>query len=248
MEKRYLLLVVFCLLPVLLVLQCYRDEYFTLFSSLSVALRGEEVLEHRRALRAFRHSGTSQSRNVYIDLGANNGDSINSFFNRITSTADDMHIDGSNAIQGGWKTILARADGQSIDPSTWHVIALEANQQHTVRLLQIKSNLTQYLHIASMHIYNGTAIGDRDGEVALIWDEPTGPEAGATIMTDSYSVTDHSVKVPIIDIVTLLRREHITIEDFVVIKMDIEGAEYDVMKRILLSGSYRYIDKMAIEW
>lgn len=205
--------------------------------------------EHRN-LRKYRHISTENSRNIYIDLGSNNGDSINAFLTKMSTKVEDLSLDGSAAMQqqGGWHKVLSRSDGRSIQLSTWHVIAMEASNRHTPMLTSLAKNLTDNAQIASMKIYNGTAIGTANKPTTFYWDDYDKADAGATIMSDSNSATPVTEVIPMMDIVSLFRQEHITVEDFVVVKMDIEGAEYDVVKRILMSGMYRYIDKMAVEW
>lgn len=50
------------------------------------------------------------------------------------------------------------------------------------------------------------------------------------------------------DIVSLLRKHHTTHEDFVVLKVDIEGAEFDVIRRLINAGMLNLIDVLAVEW
>lgn len=42
--------------------------------------------------------------------------------------------------------------------------------------------------------------------------------------------------------------ENFADDDQIVVKMDIEGAEYKVLQRMLLSGSLRLIDELRVEW
>ena len=186
------------------------------------------------------------SRNIYIDLGANNGDSITAFVNKAFSGS--LEIDGSSAVQGGWKTLLSRPDGTAIDPKSWNIIAFEANIGFTNKLQAIERNLTDGKYVSSIKIYNGTAISTSDGTIDFVWDSKYGAFSGATTMKESFSAVGRTITVPKVDIVTLFRKEHITVDDFVVVKVDIEGAEYDLVRRIITSGIYRYIDKLAVEW
>ena len=58
-------------------------------------------------------------------------------------------------------------------------------------------------------------------------------------------------KVPIrlLDIVTLFRAAKVRSEDFVFLKMDIEGLEYDIVRRLLVTGLLDHlVDKIAVEW
>jgi hypothetical protein len=37
-------------------------------------------------------------------------------------------------------------------------------------------------------------------------------------------------------------------EDYIVLKVDIEGAEYEVLEKMFEDGSIEYIDELYIEW
>ena len=200
---------------------------------------------HHSNVRHYRHSSTS--RNIYIDLGANNGDSVKAFVDRLSINAEDIAYDGSKAVAGGWQALLNRPDNASTKLSTWHILAFEASEGHNGGLEDIRRNLTDHKYVASVKMFNGTAITTYDGTITFIWDGSEA-SAGATTIQDSFSAIGKKVTIPCMDIVTLFKREHISIEDFVVVKMDVEGAEYDIVKRIITSGLYRYIDRLAVEW
>ena len=51
-----------------------------------------------------------------------------------------------------------------------------------------------------------------------------------------------------IDIITFLKEINIQETDFLIVKMDIEGAEFNVVKRLMMNGYLKFIDKLAIEW
>jgi FkbM family methyltransferase len=42
--------------------------------------------------------------------------------------------------------------------------------------------------------------------------------------------------------------ENLSIEDYIILKMDIEGAEYKVISKMIKDGSFSYIDELYIEW
>lgn len=37
-------------------------------------------------------------------------------------------------------------------------------------------------------------------------------------------------------------------EDYVVVKMDIEGAEYEVIPHLVETGAYKLVDVLMVEW
>ncbi len=188
----------------------------------------------------------AKRRKIFIDLGTNDGTSVKQFV--LGATGSNTAVDGSKSLVGGWESLLS---GVSDYNSTgWDIIALEANDQHLPSLTALKSNLLDGNHtnVNSVSLYCPTAITTKNGQVEFIWDSPDGGHAGSTLMAGSRSAVGKRVLVPALDIVTLFKREKISMKDFVVVKMDVEGAEYSIVRRILLSGIWRYIDRIAVEW
>jgi FkbM family methyltransferase len=58
---------------------------------------------------------------------------------------------------------------------------------------------------------------------------------------------DRSVEVQTLDTAAWLR-EHVLADDFVIAKMDIEGAEYPVLRRLLDTGTIDLIDELRCEF
>lgn len=188
----------------------------------------------------------AKRRKIFIDLGTNDGTSVKQFVSG--ATGSNTAADGSKSLVGGWESFLS---GVSEYNSTgWDIIALEANDQHLPSLTALKANLLDgnHTHVDSVSLYCPTAITTKNGQVEFIWDSPDGGYAGSTLMAGSRSAVGKRVLVPALDIITLFKREKISMKDFVVVKMDVEGAEYSIVRRILLSGIWRYIDRIAVEW
>lgn len=181
-------------------------------------------------------------RNVYIDLGANDGSSVTTFMGK--ASGEGVNIDGSSAVKGG---ILELIKGHHPE-ALWHIVAVEANDQHDPKLFKLKQTMLNHANVSSFSLYNGTAVSNKDGTIEFIWDGASRGDAGSTTMTESFSAAGRTLSIPAIDIVTLFRKENIHPDDFVVVKVDIEGAEYNVVRRILLSHLWRLIDKLAVEW
>jgi FkbM family methyltransferase len=57
----------------------------------------------------------------------------------------------------------------------------------------------------------------------------------------------NKLSVPCIDFSGWIKN-NIDITDYVVLKMDIEGAEYDVLDRMVDQGTIDYVDRLYIEW
>lgn len=72
-----------------------------------------------------------------------------------------------------------------------------------------------------------------DGEVGYVED-----------VTRSHLVNDGGTRIPCFDFSAWLanRNERVTV------KMDIEGAEYDLLERMIADGTDRLVDELLIEW
>ena len=185
-------------------------------------------------------------RYIYIDIGTNDGTSIQSFVRGIYG---GLSTDGSQVIKGGWKHVLEGCNFQN-NTVLWHIVAVEANPRYTNQIQQLKTDLLQKKAIHSMSLYTGVAISTYNGHIDLILDG-TGNfpgDAGASTMKESKSAVGRHVQVQALDILTLFKREQITRRDFVVVKVDIEGGEYAVVRKILLFNLWQYIDRLAVEW
>ena len=67
-------------------------------------------------------------------------------------------------------------------------------------------------------------------------------------MNESASAVGTKVNVTAVDIVTFLKKLQIREMDEVVIKMDVEGAEYALCRRMIAYCLFPLIDRIAIEW
>jgi len=88
------------------------------------------------------------------------------------------------------------------------------------------------------------AIWVHDGEIDF-YPEKKGDTGGSLIMFENVRV-DQPVKVECVDFGNWLR-ENFREEDYILVKFDIEGAEYDVLERMLMDGSIRYVDELRVE-
>lgn len=184
-------------------------------------------------------------RKVYIDLGANNGDSVTSFVTGPKDTGD--------AYGGGVQNqISLRTMGEKVMgfENDWEVYVFEANPSHTPGLEAQRAFMLKNHSVKAYHLFANTAISVRDGNISFILDNP-GPvgDAGSTTMSESTSAVGSSITVNCTDIVTLFRtigrfRE----EDYVAVKMDVEGAEYQLVRRMVNKNLMKLVDKISVEW
>jgi hypothetical protein len=67
-------------------------------------------------------------------------------------------------------------------------------------------------------------------------------------MNESASAIGRKVNVTAVDIVSFLKNLQIREMDEVVIKMDVEGSEYALCRRMIAYCLFPLIDRIAIEW
>eukprot|EP01031_Cornospumella_fuschlensis_P028956 gene28956-34946_t len=206
-------------------------------SRLEGQLQALDPLHSRGHVGTVSRQHLHKPRNIYIDLGANDGSSITTFMGQ--ASRQSIETDGSEAVSGG----VAKLREGSLPNTLWHIVAVEGNFQHDAKLLRMQQSMLKHPNVSSFSLYNATAVLDRDGTIDFIWDGLHGGSAGSTAMGESFSAIGRNHTIPAIDIVSLFHRERIHPDDFVVVKMDIEGAEYSVVRRVLLSHLWRFIDK-----
>lgn len=95
---------------------------------------------------------------------------------------------------------------------------------------------------------HGKAVWIKDGQVDFYFCGKG--SQGSTIVKEKFSnKVDHNnpVKVESIDFSFWLE-QNFDKEDFIVLKMDIEGAEYEVLNKMIDDGTIDYVDELIIEF
>ena len=201
-----------------------------------VPARGEEVY-NTKAQTINGIDIPAGTRKIFIDLGANDGKSTSFFLNAENA--------GGVAVQGGDKGSIMEGMGATGD---WEVVAFEANSKHTSKLEAMKKNVMDKNLARSITIYNGTAIAKTTGPITFILDKPVGGGAGATTMSESASAVGAHFTIPGVGIIDLFHTMKIHHDDFVVLKMDIEGAEFEVLRHMITHGLHTRVDVLAVEY
>ena len=175
-------------------------------------------------------------RHVFIDLGANNGDSASSFFGL------------SKKAQGG--TFSDFFPKEEIDKWNWHAYLVEANSVFDKKLTDLANVLSQKHDV---YLYNGTVAWTYDGYKDFYIEKISPTFAGSTVFENNRAVV-HSAKLhgkikrslPAIDIARIL--EKYSKEDLVFFKMDIEGAEYNILLHLIQTNTIELIDYIVVEY
>lgn len=134
--------------------------------------------------------------------------------------------------------------------SSWIIETFEPN----LNLINtLKSNISNFPVKAMVH---NKAIWDKDGEVefSIMQEESEGSsveklmDSGVCANPNSISYRKHDtiVKVPCIDMSTILKAYHE--HDYILVKMDIEGSEFRVLRKIIADDTISLIDDLYIEW
>lgn len=166
---------------------------------------------------------------VYVDVGTNRGDSIEAFVRR------DPAWDVRDAL------LAAQSDWQ---PSTSCIYGFEPNPMFTQNLSALQARLSP--QAALLDIATETAIVDSESisEVVLSVDHTRHSE-GSTIVGAQDRKRPGTVSAKAVSLVTWLRaasRRHPRIP--IVMRFDIEGAEYNVLKSLAVSGAALCIDPL----
>ncbi len=117
------------------------------------------------------------------------------------------------------------------------IYAIEPNPENIRQISSDNSNLTTL----------EAAISTSDGNVRLFLSENFD---GSTLYPGKLSGRinpDNFISVKAIDFSKWLAR-NVTADDYVVCKMDIEGAEFDVLEHLLKTKRMKMIDVLLVEW
>ena len=165
-----------------MIVTIYLISLFTILFSFCRELQAANNNEgHNRFKNDDKKFSHFKHRVIYIDLGANNGDSVQNFAKRIlnnTFLPGNIAYDGSDTAGSGFGKI----DHLKIpDVSQYfHIIAVEANPKYTAELQSYKDIVLKNKFAQSYTLYNGTAISIADGTTEFIFDGGDG-NAGATM-------------------------------------------------------------------
>jgi FkbM family methyltransferase len=112
---------------------------------------------------------------------------------------------------------------------------------HPKMYQQLKENESSQIHTYCK------ALSDSEGiQTFYLSNTDFGSTLNSTKTTGKIS-KNNSIQVETVDISSFIR-SNFTPEDFIVLKLDIEGAEYPVLSKLLETGVVKYIDVLYGEW
>jgi FkbM family methyltransferase len=164
-------------------------------------------------------------KNIFLDLGTHYGQGLREFRDRF----------GMN--------------------ETWEIYTFEANPE-TFNIF-VRDHLQQ---IPNVKAYNA-AVSDHNGTITVNLETP--PNEGDTGQGTSVISMDEwnpwgladgedthfkrQEEIPCFDFSSFIQ-ENFTKEDNIIIKMDIEGSEYDVLEKMVADGTLEYVNHISVEW
>ena len=170
---------------------------------------------------------------VYVDIGSNRGDSILNF---ISNNPQAHVLRALKAADRGWL------------PNTSCVFGFEPNPEWTHRLKHIQRSNRQ--NVLYLEIQTETAIVHDDKKYVQLSIDPNFPHSETASIANK--VGTRSANVSAVNIVEWLRAKSLVFKQQpIVMRMDIEGSEYNVLRSLATFGqelSKRNRIIVAVEW
>lgn len=155
---------------------------------------------------------------MFIDLGAANGNSFQHF------------------LANGYGPVANCPSG-----GQWEALLVEANPQFTPEL-----NAVSAAHPGQVHVYASTAAYCCAGQTSFSIDPDVSHNHWGSSMKRSFGATAKQVTVPTVNVMQLIA-ENVSPADWVILKVDIEGAEYDVVPALAQFQKANLVDIMFLE-
>jgi len=113
-------------------------------------------------------------RYIYIDLGTNDGSSVDAFLPSVNKTFGGDATDGSNTANNSFfrSSSGAFSNDPIYDKRNYEIYAVEANPRYTPILLQQQMRYNNEKISKLYALYNGTGISTKNGVSHLILDCP----------------------------------------------------------------------------
>ena len=154
-----------------------------------------------------------------------------------------MSVDSSILLNDGYYKLISINNNNK-----WTIHAYEANPFFDERLAKLKARVPKQ---HELHMNNGTAAWIYDGEIEFYLDKYAeyADSLGSSLKKEHKDVIRsnfYKIKVPCHHIARLLSQYDDN--DIIIMKVDVEGAEYDLFLDFMKHDVLRLIDYFAIEY
>jgi len=214
----------------------------SMMRNLMTRSEGHDSENSRRHKPQFHHSSHDmRHRQIFLDFGCTDAVAVRVFL--------------------GLEPLTKGAAGNGAEESferkgvngSWEIYCVEAVPRYEQVLNKTKKELLTVSSVKSFTVFTGVAVSNKDGTTELIYDKPTGGAEqtswGTSIIPEKRVYTDRGIDIKTYDIVTFMRDiVQAKQSDEVICKMDIEGSEYDVLRRIFTSGIIKLFDELYVEF
>lgn len=139
---------------------------------------------------------------------------------------------------GGHDGSSVRKFRRTRDPeAAYEIVTFEPNPRYAL----------SYRNFEKHHLI-AAAVWIEDGTKSFYLDPDDGD--GSSLFRNKQSGAldrDHPIQATTVDLSAWIRRT-LSERDEVILKLDVEGAEYEVLDKMLLDGTARYVGELLIEW
>jgi FkbM family methyltransferase len=177
------------------------------------------------------HRAPRDPQQVFIDVGTNNGLSVLRFL-------------GVAGVGAPFDASTPKREGH------WHVAMVEANPYHTERLEAMARDVESFGHSAQLLMPLALSTED-GGNITFFLDSWQSGTYAATTVESSRSISGEKISVPTVDLAHLCGEivfGGLREDDYVVVKIDVEGAEYDILLQAIESGVPALWDELYVEF
>ena len=189
---------------------------------------------YQKGKKFDKNNSNQKIKHVFFDLGTNNGDSVKFF------------VDKSERKHNGYEVLKGYG---ALNNKTWEIYAIEANPFFNKILLDTKTYCERLGH--TVNLLTETAAWTKNEKLVFYLDTVNVNVNywGSSLFKQHPDVVSSGLKnatVDGIDISELLKKY--THDDEIVMKIDIEGAEYDLLLHLIKDGTLHLVDIIAIEY
>lgn len=198
-----------------------------------------EKLKTRKTINKMNFTRNTQNVKNYIlfDLGSNNGDSILSFFELQPRFPQFLESSLTN-----------KRFGPKAAAAKWTIYAFEANPKFDSDLDDTVSRLKQNTK-HEIKVFKRTVAWIYDGTIGFYIENATGFGLGSSLDKKHKDVVKSGSVETIVscrDIAKMIKK--LDRNDFIVVKIDIEGAEYELIMDFIKKDAVQWVDHFAIEY
>lgn len=209
----------------------------TSFYYTSSKLNAYQIFNSLNSANTNQSSTSRIKKYVFIDLGANNGDSVLNF------------LDLNQRAQGG--QIKSLIDINIIKNNSWDIYAFEGNTVFDKQLSAIKQDIELKYKKYKIFLYNSTLAWTYNGKIDFYVDTVNTNNNfwGSSINEKHPDVVRSNktkINLPCVDIAGIINKYDV--DDVIVVKIDIEGAEYDLIVDFIKKDALKLIDYIAVEF